>query len=119
MPKYRERSSERSVKYASSGPCAGFLPANPFAGKLVCLKQYAEHPLGNKVQIDEPHGGAGVFSSFPTPPEGILVRVHNQAWKRVGSNESFIHRRHIRQARQKTDQGKTARTSARASNVYK
>ena len=52
------------------GPCAGFSAINLFIAELVCLKQYAEHPLGYEVQIDEPHGGAGVFlyaAVYPPP----------------------------------------------------
>jgi len=35
--------------------------------------QYAEHPLGDKVQIDEPHGGAGVF--YVRTVTGVQMRV--------------------------------------------
>jgi 2',3'-cyclic-nucleotide 2'-phosphodiesterase len=42
-----------------------------FSSELVCLKQNIGHPLGNKVQIDLSHGGAGAFL-FSKEKNGIM-----------------------------------------------
>jgi len=46
-----------------------------FPRELACLMQAVGHPLGDKVQIDLPHGGAGVFFCPTNPEERILMRT--------------------------------------------
>jgi 2',3'-cyclic-nucleotide 2'-phosphodiesterase len=46
-----------------------------FLRELACLTQRVEHPLGNKVQIDWPHGGAGVFFLLAQFLKRDLMRI--------------------------------------------